>query len=484
MNGDFARITFDPNSHFTRVLLQQGRVLLEADFNEQSAIHHHFLRTLIVDVIGRSWRAGNGFQIVADPNNRSDFTITRGHFYIDGILCENDIDRTYLTQPWGFLTDAERELSNDGFMIFLECWERHISAVQRPSLREVALGGPDTATRAQIVWRVRTTSQDGNKKSLEQVLSALNTRLNVTTDVVLKAQVTNDINRVKKAIDDLNNAITQFPQGAPGCSAAANALDALDAALPRLRARASHDARNDDPCAIAADAEYRSRENQLYRVEVHTPGLADGTATFKWSRENACVLFGVRGSVVMNTAGDTITVKLDSLGHDRRTGLCEGDWVELTGDAFEFMQSAPPLGQITHIDRARRSVSIKLGVVSNLNFASCTLLKRWDQRDDLNTGGTIVIQESTSDSTGWFALERGVEVQFLPGGVYRTGDYWLIPARVASHDVEWPQADLGPAAVPPHGIRHHRTAIGLGKKTGNTWTYGSCGCTLQPLCPS
>lgn len=58
MSGDFARVSFNPDRHYTRVLLQQGRVLLEADFNEQSALHHHYLRMLIVDLAGRAWRAG------------------------------------------------------------------------------------------------------------------------------------------------------------------------------------------------------------------------------------------------------------------------------------------------------------------------------------------------------------------------------------------------------------------------------------------
>ena len=41
--------------------------------------------------------------------------------------------------------------------------------------------------------------------------------------------------------------------------------------------------------------------------------------------------------------------------------------------------------------------------------------------------------------------------------VYQTGDYWLIPGRTATGDVEWP----GPVATPlplslsPQGVEHH-----------------------------
>ena len=38
MRGDFSRDTFDPVKHFSRVLQQQGRVQLDADWNEQTAI--------------------------------------------------------------------------------------------------------------------------------------------------------------------------------------------------------------------------------------------------------------------------------------------------------------------------------------------------------------------------------------------------------------------------------------------------------------
>jgi len=61
----------------------------------------------------------------------------------------------------------------------------------------------------------------------------------------------------------------------------------------------------------------------------------------------------------------------------------------------------------------------------------------------------------------WIDLEDGVQIQFSAGGEYRTGDYWLIPARVATGNVEWPQDDdLNPQPLPPHGIEHHYALLG------------------------
>jgi len=54
MQGDFSRYTFDPKKHYTQVLLQQGRVLTDADWNEQQAITHHHISTNTKDIIGQS----------------------------------------------------------------------------------------------------------------------------------------------------------------------------------------------------------------------------------------------------------------------------------------------------------------------------------------------------------------------------------------------------------------------------------------------
>ena len=94
MKGDFSRDTFDSVKHFSRVLQQQGRVQLDADWNEQTAIVLHYLRTLAADLIGpfAGPQGSSGFEItraagVDGPKN--DFTIGAGRYYVDGILCEN-----------------------------------------------------------------------------------------------------------------------------------------------------------------------------------------------------------------------------------------------------------------------------------------------------------------------------------------------------------------------------------------------------------
>src|SRR5215510_16247031 len=95
MKADLSRSTFRPLKHFTRVLMQQGRVQLDADWNEQAAIQLRYLRALAADVIGEHGgpAANWGFAITElklTPPVRTDFRIGPGHYYVDGILCEVD----------------------------------------------------------------------------------------------------------------------------------------------------------------------------------------------------------------------------------------------------------------------------------------------------------------------------------------------------------------------------------------------------------
>jgi hypothetical protein len=64
--GDFSRFPFDPKKHWSAVLMQQGRVQLDSDWNAQVDILDHRLRTGAADLVGPAGGpAGNtGFEIL------------------------------------------------------------------------------------------------------------------------------------------------------------------------------------------------------------------------------------------------------------------------------------------------------------------------------------------------------------------------------------------------------------------------------------
>lgn len=430
MKGDFTRDTFDPTKHFSRVLMQQGRVLLDPDWNEQTSILLHYMRMLATHLIGPHGGPSDdlGFEITWDDNG---LKIGPGCYYVDGVCCENrpadGVPIAYADQP-NYSKDLEVNLEGDKtYLAYLDVWERHISWVEdwkhsEPGIREVALGGPDTCTRAKVVWQVKATPwQNGT------------------------------------CPDDLADVLVSKERG-------------------KLKARAKADpaTAGDDPCTVEPDARYRGAENQLYRVEIHRGGQAwagnsnnkDEAATFKWSRENGSVVFPLA-----SPPGMTVTV--EKLGSDGDLRLKVGDWVEFVDDDITLGDGSGPLFLVDAIDPLEGRVALKApDDASDFEMPEYerpqdkhALLRRWDQiqgEPDHFSGGAILITESSGDNDeDWLHLEDGVQIQFPPlenGDArreYRPGDYWLIPARTATRDVEWPGTIADPLAVPPHGVDHH-----------------------------
>ena len=52
MRGDFSRLTFRPDRHYSSVRLQQGRVQVDADWNEQIDIALHRDEMATGDIVG------------------------------------------------------------------------------------------------------------------------------------------------------------------------------------------------------------------------------------------------------------------------------------------------------------------------------------------------------------------------------------------------------------------------------------------------
>ncbi|WP_299495240.1 DUF6519 domain-containing protein [uncultured Shewanella sp.] len=75
MSGDFSRFTFDPQKNYSKVLMQQGRVILDADWNEMQSIISNQTQHLVNDLVGD----------VAYPTNDPAFTPqVRGGLRFDG----------------------------------------------------------------------------------------------------------------------------------------------------------------------------------------------------------------------------------------------------------------------------------------------------------------------------------------------------------------------------------------------------------------
>ena len=421
MKGDLSRDSYHAGSQYSRVLMQQGRVQLDSDWNEQTAILLGYMRALTRDLFGPAAGPATecGFQIVTAESRASlpperaaevdailkaekgelgddDLLILPGRYYVGGLPVEAGHAIRYRAQggfPFG--ETPPDSLRQRNWLAYLDVWEDYVSADQDPYIREVALGGIDTCGRARIRWQVRLLLD----------------------------------------IDDRS------------------AFDALvGLGSGRLRARANPSEESDSLCSIAPDARYRGAENQLYRVEIQTGGDAEeegSGATFKWSRDNGAITFPI-----LSSNGNRIV--LGHLGRDEATTLVEGDWVELVDDSAG---AAGLLAQVAKVQRDDLRVELSLpdGSAPLPTYSEAealglhALLRRWDHPGNpAKAGGAIAIAEDVE-----IELEAGVKITFEQGGAYRAGDYWMIPARILTGEVEWPGLPGNPQFQQPHGPQHH-----------------------------
>lgn len=321
MRGDFSRSTWRASNHYSSVRLQQGRVLLDAEWNEQVDIAGHVQRTTTADVVGLHGAPKSPDEpfanfAVALFGDGADLRIAPGRIYVDGILCEND-------EPDGVRFTAQPDLPGQAlpaagnYAVYLDVWERHITAVDQhgddfPSLLEPALRGPDTATRTRVVWQVRLAP-----------------------------------------IDDLVCGRFEPPVASTGRMRAVE-VPALDPT---------------DDCLVPPGGGYRRLENQLYRVEVHA--LEGAGPVLKWSRDNASM---ASRTVAVDEAALTIVVEDE--GRDDVLGFASAAWVELSDEERALGGLAGALLAVDHV--AGASVTVTNPDALSLATGTNPTLRRWD----------------------------------------------------------------------------------------------------------
>jgi Family of unknown function (DUF6519) len=428
MAGDYTRFTYRPEDAHSAVLMQQGRVELDADWNELVELIQRRLRVETVDVIGRCGvprETLEGFKIGGTVS--SGLTIGVGRCYVDGLLAENRGTGTEQHEPvWGervrqnptpyldqpYLKPAPNPPGGTGpHLVYLDVWERELTAAEDPDLVEPAVG-VDTANRLQTVWAVRIEANIG---------------AGVTCD--------SDWSTVSQWAD-----ITR-PSGA------------------RLTSAAQGTVAPPDPCHVSPAGGYRGVDNRLYRVEVHDDGSRTGRPpSFKWSRDNGAVAAELRS--MSDETQSTVTVGVRRIGRDGTLRFKEGDWVELTDDVREFAGLPGVMGKIAPngVDAQANEITLIGPLETKVDSTKNARVRRWDQQAqvDPNTGAIPI---GATPTTTPFKLEYGIEVSFdleAPGD-WHVGDYWVFAARAGAEagTIEELQAE------PPRGTRHHYCRLAL-----------------------
>ena len=564
MKGDFSRNTFNPEKHYRSVLKQQGRVDVDADWNEQQAISMRRIETEATDVIGHCGAPLHdaGFHIVTDlkdltdeekslegnnipqgspissPAPSGDFLISAGRYYVDGVLCENEQIGLYSNQSdlpspldiGKLLVDAKTTTG----IVYLDVWQRHITALDDPLIREKALGGPDSATRLKTIGQVKVlpvASATFDPKPVKTVLKELVTVIrSIVKDFTLpptaikkledleanrtaflqatgtgnSAQSLQSANNILSLLLNLklpSQVITAFGDqinaingdlgklleavGKITCDSQLDEWESLiKSGTGKLNAHTQPPDPSEQPCLLPPSAGYQRLENQLYRVEILQVNKDGTPISFVWSRDNGTVV-----TTIKSISGNNIVVA--NVGPDDMLGFANGQWVEVVNDEMELKGIPGQLLQLDSDGVNEATHTITVGVPPDLqgaNLPGNPKLRRWDQTGNAATKDGVLI---TFD---WQPLEDGIEVNFTKG-TYKPGDYWLIPARTATGDIEWPQDQANPPqplAQPPLGIQHHYCRLALiTAQPANGFARSNklqieviedCRCVFPPLC--
>ncbi|MEB3283267.1 MAG: DUF6519 domain-containing protein [Lyngbya sp.] len=486
MKGDFTRFTFQPQKHYTSVRMQQGRLQLDSDWNEQVDIQNHLRQTQTVDFIGTDsgvptsqgdsenpYRDSFKITVIrseSESDNDNDLAIAPGRLYTNGTLCElegtlfdfnivpensplsnkikvstlnvdgrnlekdqwvaiypdpkkffriTNVDLenlelqlsseitessgkmrrllTYKTQPDYPNPDNGRALEDGIYLAYIDIWQRHITTIEDSTIREVALNIPDTTTRTKTVWQLK--------------LKKLETVQKITASDKYKKEWEEFLSKQK-----------------------------IESRRPYLNAGAKLAPSYDN--STSGETGYRRLENQLYRVEIHD---TNPTLTFKWSRDNGSIF-----SAIEKIQDNDNIIVIRKSSQDAWTSSQTGQWIEITNEEME-LKGKP--GVLTRLLRAS-DTKIEFDPTTMTNreiLPKATKVRRWEQIKDV----TISNQ---SDQFEWIDLEAGIKVKFDKDSVYQTGDYWLIPARSATNDIEWPNDQAKPIPQPlpqlAQGIYH------------------------------
>ncbi|GAB6907955.1 conserved hypothetical protein [Desulfosarcina cetonica] len=391
MKTQISKKSVDALKRYAGVYQQQGRMLTDADWNSLVDILKAQLAEALKDVVGNG-TPRSGALAIADNRN-----IQPGDVYIDGL-------RAVLPGTTAFAAGLQPDLPGSGdlpatgpYVVYADVWERALTALEDPDLRDVALNGADTCTRTQAMLQVKTCGGGVNPE----------------TDIPQKGNAALSL--------DLH--------------------DNLEASDPC------------DPCAGLVGAGAGRVGNYLFRLEVHAvAGAADSPTalTLKWSSENGAEQFSAQAEGLMppgfvnarflyeffdSTTEKHAGVHLTS-GFSPRAGILNTTYAIPDGvsDPKAFVRRWDGYCELSR------------------SGSSWTLVDGWDKGVDLSTG-------ISSTQPGYVALGPGLTVNLeafrmnleLSGRTFVVGDYWLAAVREAVHTA----GSAVCSGTLPDGIDHH-----------------------------
>jgi hypothetical protein len=435
MRGDFSRFTFNPWHNYLAVLRQQGRVELDSDWNEQADLAAEYLRQLAADIFGPLGIPLNPNDITNDNSlalavsafssesgDIIDFRISRGVAYIGGYIYRLPLDVTFRTQidyPEPVMPDRQSDL-----LVYLEAWKRSISYIDDESIREPALGGPDTCLRSKLLGQVRVLTADD---------------LNTPDDacrILADAFPPNNIGLTMRIDQSSHQLPLNFGE-----------VDLGGGLIPG---------------------------NLHYRLEIHR-GINDTGDTvdgFKWSDENSAVatraLKALSRREILAEESEQVTGE----------SFKPGDWVEIGNIITELHRQGSQMARISSLESVTGGLMIKLDCDIHP-----LLTRRKNSKSTLEPGLAPRIRRWSGFYTPMslkdlYDLGRGVKALFTAGDrkyYYEPGDYWTFAIRDREYNKR-----LAPSKTLPDGIKKYRHPLAIIKRGARSEKIIDCRRFFKP----
>jgi hypothetical protein len=321
MNGDYTKVALRPGERWTGARMQQGRVLLDHEWNLNIDAAARTAQTLAYDAIGPRGvlRGTDFFQVqLATPTGgpNPEIRIRRGWMWVGGQLAVAPRDFALGSQ------DGITQPTTGRHLIVLDAFSEHVQPAEAPSeLIEPALAPTDSAARTRIGYRVRavaTTAASGRQAWEEFIFNASNASTGMLT-------------------------VTPVQQTA-----------------------------STDPCAPAPSASTMLPDG-LLRIEVLDAG-DEKSCLFAWSFENG----SASAPVVKPVAGNDVVVVPPPGVVFQQGDLVELSWLARRGDRANHGLLYTVTNPQTDPDGTRLTLSRQGGVAAPPQGAKGIVVRRWD----------------------------------------------------------------------------------------------------------
>ncbi len=399
MKGDFSRWDAINKQNLNGVLHQQGKVLLDRDWNDQTQLTLNWQDSTAQQIIGANVAAissqqPNAFKVTHAQveEGKVKLEIYPGEGWVNGLavtlLGESIVTRTatYLEPP--IIRNGIRDA------VILEVWREELNGFQMPNLLiEPALGGPDTT---------------------ERVLTSMRFRLLRLAD---DQDCHNIIDKLK---DDLNQK-------------------------GKLKVSLQETTETGGDCPVVEGGGYTGFEHHLYRIEIAKVN-DDVPPSFKWSQFNGGLVG--RGNWIEDESNKIVTVTANNQAI-KMSGLTDFYMEVVEWDEEQGFWRVTYGAEVT-LNGDDLTVSneyyVEPGFPSEKVF-----FRLW------NGISAIANFPKATEPTEPNELRDGIRLEFDNPDTtyYRSGDYWTFKVRAG----EIVNDEILIDDKPPQGIEYHRVPL-------------------------